>query len=55
MNLVLAVRPVGVNPLFTIVKHNIAGTHLKSAQPKQAALVLQVQVVVSIIGISRNK
>ena len=28
-----------MNSWLTAIKHNIAGTHLKSAQPKQAALV----------------
>ena len=39
MNLFLAVRLVVVNSLLMAIKHNIAGTHLKSTQPKQAALV----------------
>ena len=39
MNLFLVVRLVVVNSWLTAIKHNIAGTHLKYAQPKQAALV----------------
>jgi hypothetical protein len=39
MNLFLAVRPVVVNSWLTTIEHNIVGTHLKFAQPKQAALV----------------
>ena len=39
MNLVLAVKPVVVNSWLTAIEHNIVGTHLKSTQPKHAALV----------------
>ena len=43
MNLVLAVRPVVENPSLMAIEHNIAGIHPKSAEPKQAASVLQVE------------
>jgi hypothetical protein len=40
MNLSLAVSPVVVNSWLMALEHNIAGTtHLKSAQPEQAASV----------------
>ena len=42
MNLFLAVRPVVVNSWLTAIEHNIEGTYLKSAQPKQAASVFTI-------------
>jgi hypothetical protein len=39
MNLFLAVRPVVVNTRLMAIEHDIARTHLKSTQPKQAASV----------------
>ena len=39
MNLFLTVRLVVVNSWLMAIENNIAGTHLKFAQPKQAALV----------------
>jgi hypothetical protein len=42
MNLALEVRTVVVNFWLTAIEHIIAGTHLKSTQPKQAASVFTI-------------
>ena len=48
MNLSMAVRPVVVNSWLMAIEHNIAGmTHLKSAQPEQAASVFTSRMLVS--------
>ena len=44
----MAVRLVVVNSKLTAIEHNIAGmTHLKSAQPKQAASVFTSRMSVN--------